>query len=128
MIAQPEAQERRRQGALDLVRIQIQIIREEPRQPHVEHEVRVGVAAQDIDQLRLALDAGDVQIQLLGPGLPDSFGLDGYDVAAVLVLQRDDQDLARTVLVHGYGFRCARVSVGDVPGSAFDGGVPVAQR
>jgi len=45
------------------------------------------VAAQHVDQLRLAVDCADVQIEFLRPRLPDALRLDLDDVAAALVVE-----------------------------------------
>ena len=62
-VADAHLQERRREARLDLVDVEVQLVRAHADQPDVEDEVRVGPLRQRLDEGRLALDRRGVELE-----------------------------------------------------------------
>ena len=105
----------RGQRGLDLVDVEVELVRPNAVEADVEDEVRVRRLASELDQRRLAGRPSRRRCSTFSnrvrPDLP-LVDLHGADCRADLV-ELDEKDLAGPVLVEGDGFRGARVGVGD---------------
>ncbi len=126
-VADAHLEERGREARLDLVDVEVEVVRPDPDEPDVEHEVRVGALLERVDQRGLALDRGGVELGPVEPGPSDDALLDGHDPLAGRLVQLDQQHLAGPVLVQGDRLRCARVRIRHGPAAPLLGRVPVPE-
>ncbi len=126
-VAHPDLEEGGREGDLDLIEVEVELVPADADQPDVEDEVRIGLGRQQVDQGRLAGDRGGIDLELGEPGPSDLSLVDRRGPLAGLLVELDQQDLARPVLVEGDRLGRAGVGVRDGPGLAALGGVPVTE-
>ena len=127
-VADPGLEERARERRLDLVRIEVEVVRPDADEPDVEHEVRVRLRAQRRDQRRLAGHAAGVELELLELRRADRALLHLDRAPRGVRGQLDEEDLASPVLVERDRLRRPGVAVRDRTGLAGLGRVPVAER
>ena len=127
-VADLDAQELVGQLLLDLVRVQVQLIRRHAGEAHLQDRVRIGVGAQLAHQLRLAVDGAGVHVDRPEVRLADGHGLDARGGAAGRVRQLHHEHLAGAVLVDRDRLRRTRVGPARGAGAALLEAVPVAER
>ena len=91
------------QRGLDLVEVQVELIRADTDHPGVEDEVRIALLGERLDERRLGGDVGGVELDLLEAGRADLPFLDGDRASTVDLLELDEEDLAGAVLVSATG-------------------------
>src|SRR3954447_26639453 len=123
--ANPE--ERAFELALDLPRVEVESVRPDTGQARFEDEVRVGPGRELLDEIRLALEAGCVDVDPLEAGLADGPLVDRHRVLAGGLVEGHQQDLAGAILVDRHRLRGAGVGVGRRAGLALLRRVPVAE-
>jgi hypothetical protein len=96
-VAEADPEEGALDLALDLLEVQVQLVRAHAGQPDVEDEVRVGQGRELGDQGRLVGARGRVEVELLEPGLADGPGRGRDGPAVGRRLQLDEDDVARAV-------------------------------
>src|SRR3954454_21311247 len=109
-------QERRSDGALDLVRVEVEVVTTDASEPDVEHEIRVTAGDEHLDECRLADDRCGVDLEPVEPGPPDLALLDLHRPTLGRAVELDEQRLPRPVLIEGDRFGRAWVRVGHVAG------------
>ena len=67
-ITNPDVHEVRGEDGLDLVRVQVQVVATDAPQLDVEHEIGVGVDPHPVDEVDLAGELADIELQPLEPG------------------------------------------------------------
>ncbi len=127
-VAHPDLEERRREGRLDLVEIEVELVRSDAHDPDVQHEIRIRGRDQRIHEGRLGGQGAGVELAFLEARAADLAFLDFDGSSTVALLELDEEHLAGAILVEGHGFGCPGVGVGHSPGSTGLGGVPVAER
>ena len=120
-------EERRGEARLDLVEVEVQLVRSNADEADVEDQVGIGGGGQRVDEGRLAGHGARVDLALLEARLADLALLDLDRPRAVPLVELDQEHLAGSVLVQGHGLGRAGVGVGDRAGPTRLGRVPVAR-
>ena len=94
----------------------------------IKDEIRIALPGEEVDEGGLGGEGRGIDVELLEPGPTDLLlrDLDGPPGAAVVEL--DQQDLARPILIEGDRLRGARVGIRDRAGLRLLGRVPVTER
>ena len=123
----PDLEEARCQLALDLLLLDLELVRQDAHDAHIEHEIRVGRCPELLDEGDLAGEVSGVDVEVLEARAPDDVRGDGDVLAALALLEIHAQDLSGAVLVHGDRLGCARVGPGRLTLDALAERVPVAE-
>ena len=128
-IADADLEERRRERGLDLVEVEVELVRPDADEPDVEDEVGVGALRERLDEGRLAGDGRGVELEPCSNGVLPTCRSSTVTVRApAVVVELDEEHLAGPVLVEGDRLGRAGVGVGDAARLGLLGRVPVAER
>ena len=114
-------------GDLDLVDVEVEVVAADAHETDVEDEVRVRARHEALDEGRLAGHRRGIQLEAVEAGPADLAFLDADGPSARPLVERDQEDLAGSILVERDRLGGAGVGVGDRSGLAELGRVPVAE-
>ncbi len=103
-----DLEERRGDGRLDLVGVEVEVVAADADQADVEDEVRVGSADEQLDEGRLARHGRGVDLEPVEAGPPDLVLLDRHRPGARVLVELDEEDLAGPILVERDRLRARR--------------------
>src|SRR3954462_4468250 len=106
-------EERRRDGALDLIGVEVEIIATDADEPDIEDEVGGSPRDEEADHRGLAPGRAGIDLEPVETRPTDLALLDPDRSPARGSVELDEQRLARAVLIEGDGLRGARVGGGD---------------
>src|SRR4029079_16944005 len=127
-VTDTDLQEGWRQRRLDLLGLDVELIRADPDDPDIEDEVGIALPTEALDEGWLGRDTGGVEVKLLAPRLPDGTLRDRDAAASRRLLELDQQHLAGAVLIDGDGLGRTRIRVCDPAGLGLLDRMPMAER